>query len=276
MASGVAIVNPSISEAKSLMRTFAALLVVFLLSPLAFSQNAARHGIDPSDLDRKVEPCTDFYQFANGAWHARNPIPASMSRWSRRWQAGETAKDRLKDILEAIPEKNPNGSAEQLIGDYYRACMNESRANARGVEPLKPWFAKIDASKDMAALQQVMAEMHDIQVAVPFNLAGQQNFHNPTQVLADIGASGYDLPDRDYYLKPDDRFKDARAKYVEHIGKMFKLAGWDDKSAAASAQTLLTMETKFAEASLDKVALRDPSSLDHKTKFPELQALASF
>jgi endothelin-converting enzyme/putative endopeptidase len=55
---------------------------------------------------------------------------------------------------------------------------------------------------------------------------------------------------------------------------MFKLAGWDEKSAAAAAQTVITMETKFAEASLDKVALRDPSTLDHKTKFSELQALA--
>ena len=79
----------------------------------------------------------------------------------------------------------------------------------------------------MAALQRVLMDLHDIQVAVPFNLSGEQNVHQPTQVLADIGASGFNLPDRDYYLKPDARFKEAREKYVEHIAKMFTLAGWD-------------------------------------------------
>ena len=78
------------------MRILRTLPLVFLLSPLLFSQSAALHGIDVSDLDRKVDPCNDFFEFANGTWRANNPIPASMTRWSKRWQAGETAKDKLK------------------------------------------------------------------------------------------------------------------------------------------------------------------------------------
>ena len=151
------------------MRTLRILLLSLLTAPLLFSQNAPLHGIDVTDLDRKVEPCTDFAQFSNGTWHAQNPIPASMNRWSKRWQAGENAKDRLKDILESIdPAQAAKGSTEQIIGDYYKACMNESQINARGIEPLKPWFAKIDSAKDMAALQRVMIELHDIQVIGPF------------------------------------------------------------------------------------------------------------
>ena len=256
------------------MRTVRTLLVVFLFSAVLFSQSKPLHGIDVTDLDRKVEPCNDFAQFANGDWHARNPIPASMTRWSRRWQAGETAKDRLKEILEAIdPATAAKGSTEQIIGDYYGACMDKSRVNARGVEPLKAWFAKIDGAQDMATLQRVLLELHAIQVTAPFVLGGQQDVHKPTQILADIGAAGFNLPDRDYYLKPDDRFKEARAKYVEHVAKMFTLAGWDAKSAAAAAQTIMTMETKFAEASLDRVLLRNPSATDHNTTFAQLQAM---
>ena len=54
-----------------------------LLSATLFSQTSALHGIDPADLDRKAAPCDDFYEFANGTWRANNPIPASMTRWSR-------------------------------------------------------------------------------------------------------------------------------------------------------------------------------------------------
>jgi putative endopeptidase len=243
---------------------------------VGFAQSSSLHGIDVSDLDRKAAPCDDFYEFANGTWRANNPIPASMTRWSRRWQAGETAKDKLHDILEAAAadKRAPKGSTTQLIGDYYGACMDESRANARGMDPIKPWFARIDAAHDVAALQPVIADLHDILVQVPFSFGSQPDPHKPSLVLADIGASGLSLPDRDYYLKPEPRFKEARDKYVEHVTNMFKLAGWDQKSAAAGAQTILAMETKLAEASLDNVALRDPASLDHNTTFAQLQAMA--
>src|SRR6202451_1066391 len=135
-----------------------------LLPQLLFSQASSLHGIDVADLDRQADPCNDFYQFANGTWRAKNTIPASMDRWSKRWAAGESSKDELKEILEtAVADKNaPQGSNEQLIGDYYGACMDESRVNARGMDPLKPWFARIDAAGDSAALQLVLFGMHDI------------------------------------------------------------------------------------------------------------------
>jgi endothelin-converting enzyme/putative endopeptidase len=257
-----------------LHRSVFRLIIIALLSSPALSQ--PQHGIDVTDLDRKADPCNDFYEFANGTWRAKNPIPASMTRWSKRWQAGESSKDKLRDILEgASADKGaPKGSPEQIIGDYYGACMDEARVNARGMEPLKPWFAKIEGAADIAALQRVMAEMHDILVTDPFALAGQLDPHRPSWVLADIGASGLGLPDRDYYLKPEARFKEARDKYVEHIVAMFKLAGWDEKKSAAAAQTIMAMETKLAEASLDNVALRDPAATDHNTNFAQLQAMA--
>ncbi len=254
----------------------ALLALLFFCAPFALSQTSSLHGIDVSDLDRKVDPCTDFYDFANGTWRANNPIPASMTRWSKRWAAGESSKDKLREILEvsASIKNAPKGSADQLIGDYYGACMDESRINARGMDPIKPLFAKIDQARDIAALQQVMADLHDILVQAPFAMGSQQDPHKPAWVLADFGASGLSLPDRDYYLKPEPRFKDAREKYVAHVTAMLKLAGWDQKSAAAAAQTIMGMETKLAEASLDNVALRDPSATDHNTTFAQLQAMA--
>src|SRR5580692_10651230 len=258
------------------MRVLKALLPVFLLSQFLVSQTAPLHSIDVTDLDRKVDPCSDFYEFSNGAWRASHPIPATMVRCSKRWESGETTKDKLKEILDTAQQDTgaAKGSTEQIIGDYYGACMDESRVNARGMEPLKPWLARIDAAKDMPELQRVIADMHDILVSDPFELGSQQDPHKPSWVLADIGASGLGLPDRDYYLKPEARFKEAREKYVAHIAAMFKLVGWDEKTSSAAAQTIMSIETKLAEASLDNVALRDPAATDHNTTFAQLQAMA--
>ncbi len=257
------------------MRLTIGFVLVLTSLSATLAQSPVPHGVDLSDIDRAADPCTDFFAYANGAWRAKNPIPPSMTRWSKRWQAGEGSKDKLREILEAAAANPaaPAGSAERLIGDYYASCMDESRVNGLELAPLAPWLAKIDGAQDMAALQSVIAEMHAVGLQVPFNVAGQSDPHQPGLVLADVGASGFPLPDRDYYLKPYARFKEAREKYQAHIVAMLKLAGWKPKGAEAGAAVVMRMETKFAEAFLDNVALRDPAATDHNTTFAQLSAL---
>ncbi len=196
------------------MRALKTLLLILLCSPFLFSQSSKLHGIDVSDINQKVDPCTDFFEFANGTWRANNPIPASMSRWSKRWQAEETSKDKLRDILEEAEQaKNPaKGSTEQLVGDYYAACTDQARIDARGLEPLKPWLAKIDGAKDKAALQSVIFEMQDIAEGAPFVLGSQQDPHMPSMVVAGIGATGLSLPEKDYYVGSEAAFRGSARK----------------------------------------------------------------
>jgi endothelin-converting enzyme/putative endopeptidase len=93
----------------------------------AASAAAPQRGVEAGDLDRSADPCGDFFQFANGNWRAANPIPQSMQRWSRRWQAGEANKDQLRSILEELSRREwPVGSVEQLVSDHYASCMDEA------------------------------------------------------------------------------------------------------------------------------------------------------
>lgn len=258
------------------MRTLRFVVLMFFSSNLLFSQAAPLHGINVSDLNRKIDPCTDFYEFANGTWRANNPIPASMNRWSRRWAAGESSKDKLKVVAEEAAQNTsaPQGSRDQIVGDYYAACTDDSKINARGLDPLKPWLAAIDNAVNITELQHVMGRLHNIAVPIPFILSGTPDPHDPNWVMADMEANGLGLPERDYYLRPEPRFAEARDKYKEHIVNTFKLAGSDQAAAGKAAQTIMTMETKMAEASLSPTELRDPKATDHNTKFAELQAMA--
>jgi endothelin-converting enzyme/putative endopeptidase len=258
------------------MRLLILSLLLLITSISLFAQSTAPKGIQPGDIDQKADPCTDFFQYANGKWRAENPIPPSMVRWSRRWQAGEAAKDQLKIILDDVSKRTdwPHSSVEQLIGDYYGSCMDEARINKLGIAPAKPMLDEIDDMKTPADLQHMVRQLHELSVFVPFGLASTPDNHNPTQVIATVFASGLGLPDRDYYLKPEQRFVEAREKYLVHVAAMFKLAGYDDAKAKAAADTVFQMEKKLAEASLDNVALRDPQATDHKTAFADLKKLA--
>src|SRR5262245_35923180 len=239
------------------------------------AQTAGQKGVQPGDIDRTADPCTDFFQFANGKWRAENPIPPSLVRWSRRWQAGEEAKEQLKNILDDVSRRTdwPRGSVEQLIGDYYGSCMDEARVNKLGGDPARPMLAEIDAMKRPADLQRMVRRLHELSIFVPFGLVSSPDNHNPTQVIANLFASGLGLPDRDYYLKSEQRFQDAREKYLVHVTNMFKLAGYDEAKAKAAADTVFRVEKKLAEASLDNVTLRDPQATDHKTTYADLKKL---
>jgi endothelin-converting enzyme/putative endopeptidase len=238
------------------------------------AQGGTLRGIETGDVNRNVDPCTDFFEFANGKWRADNPIPASMSRWSRRWAAGEATKDRLRELLEsAALMKAPKGSNEQLTGDFYAGCMDERRIDALGAQPVKPLLDDIGRVASIADVQRMIARLHGIAIPVPFGLYGESDAHNPSFVIAQLYASGLGMPDRDYYLKTEPRFVEAREKYLAYVTRLFTLAGTDAAQAKRTADTVMRLETQLATASLDNVALRDPKATDHKMSFADLVKL---
>jgi putative endopeptidase len=256
-----------------LTKVAAAAVLTAGLGWVAGAQAQELKGIETADLDRSVKPCDNFYDFSNGAWRKQNPIPASMDRWSRRWKAGEDNKDQLRQILDdlsATPD-HPAGSPAQLTADFYTACTNVKAIDAAGITPLKSSLDAIDAIHDPAGLQQEIRDLSLTGVMVPFTFSGTQNVHAPTDVISDVGAGGLGLPDRDYYLKPDKRFVDARAAYLLYIARIFTLAGASESEARSAAQTVMIFETALAKASLDNVALRDPRSTDHLATFDSLE-----
>ena len=236
----------------------------------------AVHGIHPEDINRNGNACTDFFDYANGAWRQQNPIPDYMDRWSRRWQSGEVNKERVRDILTELSARTdwPKGSPGQLAGDFYATCMDESRIDALGRKPIDPWFADIDAIGDKAGLQRMIGRLHDVGVAVPVGVFAGEDLHEPSKTIAHVYAGGLGMPDRDYYLKPEPRFVEARAKYLQHVAKMFELAGMPTEQAKQAADTVFAFEKRLAEASFDNVQLRDPKLQDNMTAFADLDRLA--
>jgi predicted metalloendopeptidase len=241
----------------------------------AKSSSPASHGVDLTILDKTCKPCDDFFHYASGEWLAKNPIPAAYPSWGRFNELAERNRELLHQILEqaAANTQASAGSNERKIGDFYASCMDEKQINATGAKPLDAEFARIDAVQSARELQEEVARLQGLGVRALFDFGSTQDEKNSSQVIGGADQGGLGLPDRDYYTKTDDKSRQVRQQYQEHVSKMLALVGEDAAKAATEAKAIVELETKLADASLTRVERRDPEKTYHKMNRSDLRAL---
>ena len=232
-------------------------------------------GIDGAAMDRSVDACTDFYQFACGSWIKSFELPADKSRWVRSFTGID---DRNTTTLRAMLEEaasNPGGDpVKKKIGDYYAACVDEKTVDAVGAAALRPVRDEIAKIRDVKSLGPVLASLHEKGVFAFFDVSSEQDRKDATRVIASVDQNGLGLPDRDYYLKDDERSKSIRDFYAGHVERMFTLLGETPAVAKTAATDVLRIETKLADLSLSRVERREPSNTYHKIDFAGLSEAA--
>jgi predicted metalloendopeptidase len=227
-------------------------------------------GFDTANLDKTCKPCDDFYRFAMGGWIAANPVPPEYSTWGSFTVLLDKNQQGLRTILEAAKAA---GSNERKIGDFYASCMDTTAIDAAGAKPIEVELLNIAQIKNGVDLQAEMAKLQESGIDAMFRFSSRQDAKDSTQVIATANQGGLGLPDRDYYLREDEKSKKLRDDYVKHVAKMFELLGDPGEKSATEAGTVMTIETAMAKASMSNVDRRDPNKTYHRMKLTGLRAL---
>ena len=222
---------------------------------------------DPSLIDASIDPCENFYRFSCDGWFKKNPLPPDQTSYGRFTELAELNRLHLKQILEGAASAHPEARSpnEQKIGDEYASCMDVEAINKAGLTPLKPWLDRIAAIKSKEQLPDLLGHLHRLGVSAFFRMSSTQDYADASRVISEYSAGGLGLPERDYYTRTDAKSAEQRRQYTEHVKNMLVLAGESDEQATKEADTVLTLETRLAKASLTVTQQRDPQNLNHPT-----------
>jgi len=240
---------------------------------------------DPDQVDKSLDPCSDFFQYACRRWMQKNPIPADQAGSGSGAKLAIWNIDAVHETLEDAAKDGQHSVAERQAGDYYASCMDEATIDKAGIRPLRGELDKIAAMKSKSQLPELVASIHQIirpanlnfidtqYQGVLFGIYASPDFDDARVNVPTLDQSGMGLPGREFYLNDDDKSKEIRAAYLKHIAKMLSLSGEGTAQADVDAHSVMDIETHLAEAAMDVVARRDPKIQNHKLTLAEVQAL---
>jgi putative endopeptidase len=231
------------------------------------------HGIDTAGMDTSSKPWEDFYKYANGKWIAETDIPADRPAVYVFTLLAKRNREQLRAILEEASKDKvaPKDGIRWKVGAFYRSGMDTKKIEEQGVKPLQAELDRLAALKESKELLLALARLHAQRSFAAFDFASTPDLKDSRRVIAEVSQGGLSLPDRDYYLKDEDRLKKIRTEYLAHLTKMFELLGDKRADAEREAKTVLAFETRLAKASRARADLRDPHRNYHLMSVADME-----
>lgn len=228
-------------------------------------------GIDMSHQDPDTRPGDDFFRYANGLWLDTFELPASRSNYGSFTVLSDRSDRRVRAIIDDLTNIEPaQDSIEQKISDYYLSYMNIDRLNERGINPLLPGLAALNAIDTREDLIQGFGRALIDNTATPFGFYVGADRSDPDRHQLVLSVGGIGLPDRDYYLLDTEEFQNVRSEYVAHIARTLEFAEIEDSQSKAEA--ILALETQIAEYLWPRDQRRNRDLTYNPMSFEEFQS----
>ena len=218
--------------------------------------------INPADIDTTCKPCDNFYKFATGGWKRSTPVPPAFSTWSSFDELTQRNYDVVRSILEtsARQASTTRDADARKLGRFYASCLDSTAIESRGAAPIADDLARVDAITTRDQLRAAIVRLHQSSLDVPFGFTSNQDAADSRRVIFVVSQRGLGLPDRDYYFNTDSASRAIRGAYEQHVAATLRLTGVAPEMATQQAARVMALETALAEASMNRLQLRDPKA----------------
>ncbi len=247
------------------------LAVCLLFTSNSFSQDDK--GIEPNNFDRNVRPQDDLYRAVNGTWLDDTEIPDDKSNYGSFSVLADNAEIQVHKIMQACRDADTTpGSNAQKIGDFYLSFMNLKSIEAKGIDPIKEELARIDQIVNHAQVVEHFGYFNKIGVSSPCGCGVLVDNKDSSRYLTGVIQAGISMPDRDYYLKEEERFDEAKQALKTYINVLFVATG--SPAGTEKAEGILELEKKIAEIQWSRTELRDANKRYNLYEVADLDKLA--
>ncbi|MBQ4393156.1 MAG: M13 family metallopeptidase [Prevotella sp.] len=252
------------------------IITAMALTTMSITANAQAQlgsGLELGNLDTKVKPADDFYQYACGGWMEKHPLPAAYSRYSSFDALGEENKKRINGILdELLHGSYQAGSEEKKLSDLYKLAMDSTRRDADGIKPAQAIIQQMEKAKTKEQLFQIQLQLAPFGNTEFMEAEIGADEKNATQNILQLRQGGLMLGMKDYYLDTDPETTKIREAYKKHIVRMFQIFGFSKGAATKKMKNIIRLETELAKISRSRTELRDPQRNYNKTTLREFDA----
>ncbi len=210
-------------------------------------ENTLKSGLFTEHFDTTERPQDNFFMHVNGTWIKNAVIPSDRTSDGAFYELREKSRRDVKTIIDELAARTDlkAGSDEQKVADLYNSIVDTARVNDLGLEPLRTQLEAIDSISNKSEMSRWLARSQKTGGGAPFFLFVGIDDKDATRYIPNLWQGGLGLPDRDYYFNEDESFKSIRAAYIQHLEKMFRLAGW--ANPARTARTIMDLETDIAK-----------------------------
>lgn len=207
-------------------------------------------------FDSKIRPQDDIFGYVNNKWIDRNPIPADQCAWGNFHILNDKSTKKVKKIINDLLDSREIEIShdEKLLRDYFTAAINFSKNKSRHIKTIEQEVTKINDIKSLKMLSYYLGYAHSIGIDSFWQSVVDLDDKNSKSHIMRIQQSGLNLPNRDYYLEKDKRFRDIRNEYERYFNSLKKYL---PKILQVDYRVVYKIEFALAKLSWTDVELRN-------------------
>ncbi|XP_075972536.1 endothelin-converting enzyme 1-like isoform X2 [Anticarsia gemmatalis] len=225
-------------------------------------------------LNKDVDPCTDFYEFACGGWIKRNPVPDWATSWDQLARLREQLVSDLRELLEA---KDDDGLPQSVrkAKSLYRTCVNTDKLEVEGIKPIQnvleslglPANPPVEASTNFSWVEVAGRGRRVLALNVLLSVQVAEDVRNTSRNRVVIEQVPPGFSER-YLLQPE-QFSHELEQYHKYIKSMMTIAD-STTDAGQFADDIIDFSKKLAKIMTPVEVRRSGTHLFHEVSVQQL------